>query len=293
MNSHTKNIDGISILLATKDRPEMTMRCVSSLLENSDNSLMFEIIILDQSNTPISMTIDSNNVRYIHLKETGKCIALNHGVVLSRYLYIAIIDDDCIAGADWILKIYQAIKNLEHKCIITGRVIAGEIESGAEISILHDDINEKRQYKKDFITPIFKLSGCNFGFNKSDINIIGDFDTDFGPGAQFKSSDDNEWCYRALHNHGYSLIYDPEIIVIHRSYRSSNEQAKQFSDYGYASGAFFCYVLKHSTFDFFYHISRLFYWSLQTFLIFNHKKIIWQSLYLREFLHGFIHYAKK
>ena len=188
---------------------------------------------------------------------------------------------------------YLAVKNLDENYIITGKVIAGEVEPSAELSVLHDDINEKQVYKKEFVTPIFKLSGCNFGFTKTDFTTIGGFDTEFGPGSHFKSSDDNEWCYRALSKHGYSLVYDPEVIVIHRSWRNIHQQAKQFSDYGYASGAFFRYILKHSVYDFIFHFSKLLYWSFQTYLTFNRKKILWQSLYLREFVYGFFRYAKK
>lgn len=292
MNKDKKSTDGLSILLATKDREEMVKRCVLSLINSSTPGLNFEILVLDQSNNSKNEFYDSR-VHIIKLNKLGKCNALNTGVSLCKYEHITVIDDDCIVESNWISKMYLSIKNLNTKHIITGKVIAGEVEPDAELSVLHDDINERQIYKKEFITPIFKLSGCNFGFNKKDFSIIGSFNVEFGPGSPFKSSDDNEWCYRALHNHGYSLVYDPEVIVIHRSWRNLDEQSKQFSDYGYASGAFFCYILKHSIFDFIYHFSKLIYWSIQTYLTFNPKKILWQSLYIREFMRGFSHYAKK
>lgn len=291
-NNPTKSTNGLSILLATKDRPDMVIRCVSSIIETSTHESIFEIIILDQSSNPQN-EIRDHRVRYAHQPEIGKCRALNIGVSISKYEYMAVIDDDCVVESNWVLKMYTAIKNLDENNIVTGKVIAGEIEPNAEISVLHDDISRKEIYRKKFITPIFKLSGCNFGFTGNDIAKIGGFDVEFGPGSKFKSSDDNEWCYRALHNQRYILIYDPEIIVVHRSWRNFNKQTKQFSDYGYASGAFFCYILKHSIFDFLYHFCKLIYWSIRTYLTLNPKKILWQSLYLREFIHGFIRYAKK
>jgi GT2 family glycosyltransferase len=186
---------------------------------------------------------------------------------------------------------YNSISSLEDFQLITGRVIAGKIEGSSQISILHDNIEIQKVYKKRFITPIFKMSGCNFGFHRSTINTIGFFDENFGPGAKFKSSDDNEWCYRALHDYCYELIYQPNVVVIHRSWRNLREEEIQFKDYGYSAGVFFRYMLTKSKPDFLIHILQMMSWVISSMLFSSERKRGLQKAYVTEFYKGFRAYV--
>ena len=120
----------LSILVATRNRPEMLDACVKSLLiQKPKNS--YEIIVLNQSDKQKQITSFSNEpaIKVVQCDFKNKSRALNIGVNLASADYIAVIDDDCVAGKQWIDLMYKALKQ-EFSTIITGRVIAGRQEKG-------------------------------------------------------------------------------------------------------------------------------------------------------------------
>ena len=72
----------ISVLIATKNRDEDLAKCLNSILKNKKTD--FEILVLDQSSNQLSKLLcdDINNkrVRYYHLQNKGKSVALNVGI---------------------------------------------------------------------------------------------------------------------------------------------------------------------------------------------------------------------
>lgn len=281
----------ISILVATCNRPEMLNTCLKTLLIQK-TKIPYEIIILDQSDTEkrLDFLPNQQKVRVIVCDFKNKSRALNLGIKIASADYIVIIDDDCLADKYWIDSIYNALQKEEQNSIITGRVIAGNKEKDAMRSRLHDAFEERIVFKKNKITPIFKLSGCNFGFPKAIYKRVGLFNENFGPGSVFKSSDDNEWAYRAL-NLGFQIVYEPKAVVIHRSWRNNEEDIRLLKDYGYAAGAFFKLIFKNSKLDFLYHGIQLWWWLLKTILFsFNIHEIVSHIYYGLFFCRGFLKY---
>lgn len=280
----------LSILIATCDRPEMLDACVKSLLiQKPENT--YEIIILDQTDTR-KQTISFPNepaVKIVKCDFKNKSCALNRGVGLALADYIAVIDDDCVADKRWIDSMYKVLQD-ERDAIITGRVVAGNKEGNALQSRLHDNLTKRVVYQKRKVTPIFKLSGCNFGFHRMMYKAIGPFDERFGPGSVFKSADDNEWSYRALHL-GLQLIYTPWVVVTHRSWRNHQDDTQLMKDYGFASGAFFRLILNNSKSDFLYHSYQLWRWLFKIILFsFSLHEIRNHINYGVFFLRGFLTY---
>lgn len=281
----------ISVLIATCNRPEMLKVCVESLLIQK-TAIPYEIIILDQSDFEKRIALPSNKVvaRVIACDFKNKSSALNLGVKLASADLLAVIDDDCIADKYWIDSLHKALRKEGRNFIVTGRVIAGDKESDAISSRLHDTLNERAVFKKDKITPIFKLSGCNFGFHKDAYKEIGRFNENFGPGSVFRSSDDNEWSYRAL-QFGFQIVYTPEAVTAHRSWRSAKEDISLMKDYGYAAGAFFKLIFRISKLDFLYHSTLLWWWLLKTILFsFKGHEITGHIYYGLFFFKGFLLY---
>lgn len=268
----------------------MLKMCVQSLIAQQ-TKIPYEIIILDQSDIKkLGASFSSPLVKLVCCDFKNKSRALNLGVRLALSNYIAVIDDDCIADKNWVEKICRALDKNGSSSIITGRVIAGHQEEGARLSRLHDDITKEVTFKKRLITPIFKLSGCNFGFYKKILEIVGSLNENLGPGSPFKSSDDNEWSYRAL-NFGFSIVYAPEAIITHRSWRDAVEDLKLMKDYGYAAGAFFKIIFQNSKLDFLYHVSQLYWWLLKNIIFsFDAYEIRTHASYALFFYKGFLRY---
>lgn len=257
-----------SVLLPTYNREEMVIRCMLSIAKQSLPPK--ELIILDQgslnrlklSNIWKSYTTPTILV-HIRIDHPGKSNALNIGVKKAISDTIAVIDDDCIAYPTWIRFLMKEMNT--KMTIITGQVIAGEPEQDA-VQTRDSDVKESPViYKKGkYTTPIFILSGGNFCFNVDDFRKIGPFNISFGPGSEFKSAEDVEWCYRAL-SKGYCVKYVPEAIVEHKSWRNEAQDLEVMKKYGYGAGAFFRIVFQVSKVDFLYHtlnITRWLTWEL-------------------------------
>ena len=92
---------------------------------------------------------------------------------------------------------------------------------------------------------IFKLMiGCNMAFARPVFDQIGIFDTDFGAGSRFASTEDLDFLYR-VYKRGLKIIYSPDILVYHNHGRRNDEQIKSvMKGYAVGRGAFYCkYIL--------------------------------------------------
>ncbi len=271
----------ITILLATANRSHMLRPVFDSLRRQSLKP--DEIIILDQSFDKKTENICRDYLfTYVKLFDQNKSKAINEGIHKSISKYIAIIDDDCLADERWVENLVRVF-NETTTDIITGRVVAGDIEDNSVKSRLDDILSRRKLYKKGIITPIFILSGCNMAFNKEVVINIGGFDENLGPGSLFLSSDDNDWGYRVLTS-GYKILYEPSAIVVHRSWRSTGEDQQQMQLYGYAAGAFFSKMNKISKLDYFYHLFKFVKW-----LVVEQIK----CLFLKKSRQPFIDYYKQ
>ena len=104
----------LSIIILTKNRPKQLRSCLKSILSQEPAGLD-EIIVIDNNNNKSDLETDYfisfKNIRIIpeagtisHCQNTGTRMAKNQMCVL--------IDDDCIAGTNWLKDIkYESIKN--------------------------------------------------------------------------------------------------------------------------------------------------------------------------------------
>lgn len=100
----------ISVVVVTYNRPEEVKKAVDSLVNQSVKP--FEIIIIDNGSTlPLSMKVDNPIIKQIRFdEEIGVSNARNYGIGIARGEYVAFIDDDCIAGKNWIEEIQKGIR---------------------------------------------------------------------------------------------------------------------------------------------------------------------------------------
>ena len=81
------------------------------------------------------------------------------------------------------------------------------------------------------------MIGCNLAIPKSAFLDLGGFDEEFGSGAYINSGGDTDFLYRA-YLAGYTLRYDPALVVHHHhGRRSPSEARKLVRDYAAANGA--------------------------------------------------------
>src|SRR6185436_19207953 len=91
----------VSVLVPTKERPELLHACIRSILASDHPS--FEVLIIDQSKEPYSGTHDPR-VDVRHSQARGKSAALNEALGRAKGRFLAFTDDDCTVSSDWLAK---------------------------------------------------------------------------------------------------------------------------------------------------------------------------------------------
>ena len=166
-------------------------------------------------------------INYTFERIAGLNRARNIGVRLSRYDIIALTDDDCILGRDWIANIIESHNENQHAGVIGGRVdltfpdkrpswlipplsaYLAELDWGGSIKVLED-----REY----------LVGANMSFTKKMFILANGFDEDVGLVCRnFQGCDEFTFSEKLKNFGSPGLVYNPSIKVKHQV---PNERAR-------------------------------------------------------------------
>lgn len=93
----------LSIIIPTKDRIEILNRTVENLVE-AIKDVDAEIIIINDSKNPVSLSINSNKIQIINNPKSGAASARNFGVKKSLGQLLLFLDDDMIVNYTNIFK---------------------------------------------------------------------------------------------------------------------------------------------------------------------------------------------
>ena len=232
----------ISVLVATKDRPNDIKRCLTSILQNTFHA--YEVIIIDQSHThktrKVIHTFKHSTVRYISCLKGGKSYALNVGIKLARGTILAFTDDDCLVDKSWLKSIYTTFLDNTISGAF-GRTLPHKPQAHA--NKICPCIFDKRSTSR-IQTPVYHAIHIGFGnnmaFRTSIFDQIGGFNTLLGPGSIGSGAEDAEFTLRSL-THGIALIYDPTIVIYHNKWIAKQDMYKQ--SLSYMCGEMACYTL--------------------------------------------------
>ena len=227
-----------SILLPTRDRPDLAADCLGSILEQEMES--WEVLVLDQSDR--TATADAvgrvagrdQRVRLLRPPHKGKSRALNWGIPQAQGRWLVLIDDDILACAGWLQALAMAVGAAGPRAAVVGRVKPGVIAPGmAEPPATWDD-DEPAEFggrvNRDLMYPNFAMPPAAF-------REIHGFDERLGPGTGMPS-EDNDFAYRLLRA-GWRILYRPAPVVIHRAWRSPAHRHALKRSYGIGQGAFY------------------------------------------------------
>jgi GT2 family glycosyltransferase len=89
------------------------------------------------------------------------------------------------------------------------------------------------------------LSSMTMAMYRSTFDEVGEFDVRLGAGSRFPSSEDNDFGYRLLEA-GYAIVFNPEVVVVHRAWREPAALLPLRWSYGRGQGAYF---VKHVSRD--------------------------------------------
>lgn len=287
----------ISVIVCTRNRTKSLSACLNSLLNLEYKN--FEIIVIDNapSNDETFELVKDLDVRYIREDRPGLDWARNRGIKEAKYDLVAFTDDDVCVDKYWLQSIVREFSN-KNVMAVTGYVAPAELETEAQIvfELTYGGMGHgfyRRIIKNEHISEQGLIRASNFGiganmaFRKEVFDKIGKFDIALDVGTPSSGGGDIEIFHRLVKN-GYTLIYEPSILVWHTHRQSAAELKRQIFNNGRSFGCYLitCFnkssvrkktIFKFLVFTWFYK------WNLRNMI----KSKLPKSLTLTE-LHGML-----
>ncbi|MCH8977633.1 MAG: glycosyltransferase family 2 protein [Armatimonadetes bacterium] len=122
----------ISAVVCTRDRADMAVRAIKSLIDQSADPAEYEILVIDNGSTDdteekVRTLADKTarvQVRYVKEPRTGIAHARNTGYEEAQGEYVAFIDDDAAAEPAWITRLIETIRaQHEPPVAVGGRIL--------------------------------------------------------------------------------------------------------------------------------------------------------------------------
>jgi len=223
----------ISVVICTYNRKQYLKKAIDSVLKQTLNQGLFELIIVDNNSSDGTKNFVQNkysnvknNIKYVMETNQGISYCRNTGIANSNFDYTAFLDDDGIAEPRWLEFMFNIIagKNEKIACA-TGDVIPIWEIPRPDWLITDFDIyysifqlsKERFIYTTDHIhTP----AGCNVIYNKEILLKFGGFNTKLGRKNKNLISGEETLLHKQMIKNGYKLIYIPDIRINHHVHKT-------------------------------------------------------------------------
>jgi GT2 family glycosyltransferase len=224
-----KAIVPASVVIPTIGRPAQLEMCLASLAACEPRAN--EIVVSDQSGHPAVDTLVDRfaavGARVVRCAGTGEARNANTAIQAAKHEVLLRTDDDCTVRKDWVARTFDGLR-ADPEAMLTGRVLP---QGPADRTPSTIDDPSPRIYQG---VPHFdKLYTGNMAVRRSELLSVGGFDPRIQPAAS-----DNDLCYRWL-KAGRRLLYEPELVVWHHDWRSSDELEQLYFGYGRGQGLFY------------------------------------------------------
>lgn len=232
----------ISVIIATRNRPEKLAHCLQALKANSISN--FKLIIIDQGDTYETNVQKQLNLfrhwSYIQVQYRGKSRGLNHGLNINIAPIIAFTDDDCIPDGKWLANILATFSKYPQISGVFGRTLPYESSRHNKDLVCPSafDKTQSRLINKPCRHWKYIGLGNNMAFRRDVFKKLGGFKEWLGPGSIGSGAEDAEIALRTLIA-GKKLFFNPEILIYHDRWLTQREYQKQILSY--ACGESACY----------------------------------------------------
>ncbi|MEZ2279041.1 MAG: FkbM family methyltransferase [Microcoleus sp.] len=169
----------VSVIIPTKNRPEMLPQAIQSVLNQTFTEL--EIIVVNDGGVDVQSVISplnakGNIVYKKHDRALDRSAARNTGIRAARGKYIAYLDDDDIYYPNHIETLVKFLENGEYKIAYTDAVMAQQEKQNGEYVTVHRSV----PYSLDFDNDKILVSNCTPNLclmhEKSCLDEVGLFD---------------------------------------------------------------------------------------------------------------------
>jgi GT2 family glycosyltransferase len=182
----------ISAIIATFNRAGLLLRAMQSLVDQALDASFYEIIVVDNASTDrtaeevraFGAKHPDCNIAFLREEHQGVSHARNSGCEYARGEFVAFIDDDAVAGRDWLRLALELFDRLEPRPLAMGGPILPietlnreENESGWSVGPVQACSWEKTAR---YLEEGECFSGSNMIFSKAVVTACGGFDVTIG-----------------------------------------------------------------------------------------------------------------
>jgi glycosyltransferase involved in cell wall biosynthesis len=252
----------VSIIVCTRNRADVLAACLASIeaAASACPSVETELVIVDNGSTDGTADVlrtwrksTSLATHMLFVERPGVSRAKNTGIAAASGNILVFTDDDCRFAPDYVTKLAQAYAGADGPVLRGGRV---ELGDPCDLQFTIKTSAEPQEYREE-IHPGGFAHGCNLTITRSVIDLVGHFDTRFGPGSSIGAGEDTEFLYRA-YRAGVRILYDPSMLIFHHHGRRDVAEVRRLHDaYNVGNGAVYAKhgvhapgVLRHLFWDF-------------------------------------------
>ena len=211
----------LSVVVCTYNRANLLARALQSLVEQSMDRSMFEILVVDNNSSDATMEVcrgfkgQMPNLRCFLEKEQGLSVARNRGFREAKGPYVGYLDDDAKASRNWIEKAAQLIR--ERSPDVFGGPYYAYYGSPKTKWFKDEYASHKPTNESRPLTAGEYLSGTNMFYRKDLLEELGGFDCDLGMRGQRIGFGEETALQDKIRRHRPNAIIfgETELIVFH------------------------------------------------------------------------------
>lgn len=219
-----------SIIVPTYRRPQQLAACLESLARLEYPCNRFEVIVVDDGgggslDAVVALVGDSFQVKLLRQPHVGPSGARNTGAAEARGEYLVFTADDCTPAANWFTALAARFA-ANPECAVGGGII-NALPHNKYSTATHLLIEYLYSYYNALPGAAQFFTPNNLAVPASRYRAMGGFDESFVTAT----GEDREFCKRWI-NHGYRMLYAPEVLVSHAHPLTFHTFCKQHFNYG-------------------------------------------------------------
>lgn len=205
----------ISVVIATRNRPEMLERCLAALAAQTLARDRFEVIVVNDGGAPLERFLvtwrNRLQLRILDQSHGGPAAARNAGAAVAHGSLLAFTDDDCEPHPDWLTACMARLHAEPEQAIggHTQNALCDNPYSSASQLLVDYLYDYQRVSSARPRMPAFVTSN-NLAVSAALFNQLGGFDKSFRRAA----AEDRDFCER-WQERGYQLSHVPAAVVRH------------------------------------------------------------------------------
>lgn len=210
----------ISIIVCTYNRDYILKDCFDSLLNQSADRNMYEIIVVNNNSTDKTQEIAENyakknaNFRVVVESQQGLSYARNTGYREAQYDWVLYVDDDAKASPDLIKESLKMIN--EYKYVVVSGIMKPWYRGTIRPKWLSDKFGSSTLYDEPIgDLPFGKIMGGCCLYYKKVLELINGFPVHLGMNGTKIAYGEETYVQSRLEELGYKLGYNQDMYIEH------------------------------------------------------------------------------